>query len=83
MDFVGERFVMPQQQRDELPRNPEGALYQPGTGGHVHGDHPGYVMKTSLYTRAARHPVLTGVLLAAAGAAAAALLRGGKAGARA
>lgn len=78
MDFLGERFFIPQQRRDEAPRNPEGTLQRPGTGGRIHGDHPGHVMNTSLYTRAARHPVFTGMLLAAAGLAAASLLNGSR-----
>jgi NAD(P)-dependent dehydrogenase (short-subunit alcohol dehydrogenase family) len=77
MDWLRERVMPGQQKRDEPPRNPEGVLYEPGEDGQVRGDHPGYVMRTSLYTRAARHPVLTGLLLAAAAGAAVALLRGG------
>lgn len=69
-------MLMEQQRRAEPPRHPEGALHQPGEGGHVRGDQPGYVMKTSVYTRAALHPAITGTVLAAGvGLAAAALLQ--------
>jgi short-subunit dehydrogenase len=56
LDWFGERRAIGQQLRDEPPRNPEGALYRPGRDGRARGDHPGHVMKTSLYTRAALHP---------------------------
>ena len=55
MNLVGVSFI-PQTFRDEPPRDPAGALHQAGKDGQVHGDHPGYVMKTSLYTRAVLHP---------------------------
>jgi NAD(P)-dependent dehydrogenase (short-subunit alcohol dehydrogenase family) len=64
-----------QQQRDEPPRAPEGALWLPGTDGAVRGDQPGYLMKTSLYTRALLHPVMAGMAVAGAGLAAAWLIR--------
>ncbi len=77
MDWLSERVMMKQQQRDEPPRDREGALYRAGKDGRVHGDHPGYVRKTSLYTRASLHPLLTGVLAAAAGTAVMAWLGSG------
>jgi short-subunit dehydrogenase len=70
MDRVGGSMMVKQQRRHEPPRNPEGTLYRPGEGGRVRGDHPGYVMRRSFYTRSAMHPVLTSALVAAAGAAA-------------
>ncbi len=72
-DLVGERVLLDQEFRAEAPRNPEGALYQAGDDGNVHGDHPGSVRKTSLYTRASLNPLVTGSLLAAAGVVAAAI----------
>jgi short-subunit dehydrogenase len=81
-DWVNERFLIPQHFRDEPARNPEGALHRAGFGGRIRGDHPGYVMKTSLYTRAARHPLLTGALAVAAGVAVGALVGGGASAAR-
>ena len=66
MDFVNEKVTMKMQVRDEAPRNPAGSLHKPvHEEVHVHGDHPGYVMKKSLYTRATIHPVLAGVTMAA------------------
>src|SRR5215218_9318707 len=77
MDWLGERIMGPSQVRGESPRNPEGALYRPGEGGRVRGDHPGPVMPVSLYNRVERHPLLTGLLmLGAAGVAMALLSRG-------
>ena len=61
--------MIEQQQRDEPPRDREGALHRAGRGGRVRGDHPGYVMRRSLYTRASLHPTLTGAATAMAGVA--------------
>jgi hypothetical protein len=75
MDWVGERVLLPQQLRDEPARRRAGALHQAGHDGHVHGDHPGYVTRTSLYTRAVLHPLLaTTVAATAVGLAAAAAI---------
>jgi NAD(P)-dependent dehydrogenase (short-subunit alcohol dehydrogenase family) len=74
MDWLNEKMMVKEQFRNEPARHREGALYQAGQDGHAHGDHPGYVMKTSAYTRAATHPLLTGLLLASAGVALAAWL---------
>ena len=65
MDWLGETVLINQQQRDEPARNPAGALFQAGNDGQVRGDHPGYVMRTSLYTRSTMHPVLSGAVAAA------------------
>jgi len=65
MDLVNEKVTMKMQAREEKPRSPAGALHQPSNDGKVHGDHPGYVMKKSLYTRATLHPVWAGVAMAA------------------
>jgi NAD(P)-dependent dehydrogenase (short-subunit alcohol dehydrogenase family) len=74
MDWYAETTMVGQQQRREPPRNPDGTLYRPGRGGRVRGDHPGFVMRRSAYTRAAIHPVASAAILAAAGVAAAAWL---------
>ena len=74
-DRVSSRTMPSQQQRDEAPRDPAGSLYEAGVDGRVHGDHPGYVMKRSLYTRSSLHPMLTGALVAAAGMAVMAINR--------
>ncbi|GJD95744.1 SDR family oxidoreductase [Methylobacterium iners] len=74
-DRIG-RTMVGQQMRGERPRNPAGALHSAGNDGRIRGDHPGYVMRRSFYTRAALHPAATGLLLTAGVAAAAALVRG-------
>ena len=61
------------QKRAEPPRHTEGALHVPRAAGQVRGDPPGYVMRTSVYTRASLHP-LAGAGLVAAGAGAIGLL---------
>lgn len=74
MDWINSKMMSEQQVREEPPQTYEGSLHQPGTDGQIHGDHKGYVMKTSLYTRAVLNPVLTGALVVTAGAAVATLL---------
>jgi short-subunit dehydrogenase len=77
MDWMAESGASRQQQRDEPPRDPQGALRRPSRhAGSVRGDHPGYVTRTSAYTRASLHPLATGAVFAAAGLAAAVLLGG-------
>jgi hypothetical protein len=76
VDWYTERVLMRQLHRDELEPNPAGALHEAGRDGRVHGDHPGYVMKSSLYTRASMHPAITAGVLAAIGLAAAVALSG-------
>jgi short-subunit dehydrogenase len=75
MEQIGGPVMMEQQRRDEPAREPPGALHEPGVGGRVRGDHPGYVMRRSLYTRSSLHPALTGALVAAATVAAAAMVQ--------
>lgn len=72
---VSSRLMPAQQQRDERPRDPEGTLYRPGADGKVRGDHPGHVMRTSLYTRSSLHPLLSGLIVGGIGLAAVALVR--------
>lgn len=65
------------EKRREPPRNPAGALHAPSQGGRVRGDAPGYVMRTSAYTRASLHPVASTAVLAVGLAALAALALNG------
>jgi short-subunit dehydrogenase len=77
VDWITETIMVPREFRDEPVRDPEGALYEPRSGGQVRGDHPGSVRPLSVYTRASLHPVLTSLSLgvaAAVGAAATAWL---------
>ncbi|MBX0290837.1 SDR family oxidoreductase [Hymenobacter sp. HSC-4F20] len=77
MDFMNEKVNMKLQTRDEAPRHPAGSLHRPEVrDGKVHGDHPGYVMKKSLYTRASLHPVMAGAFAALAGGVLVAVLSG-------
>ncbi len=57
------------ERRREPPRNPAGALHAPAQGGQVRGDAPGYVLRTSAYTRASLRPKASAVILAAVGLA--------------
>jgi short-subunit dehydrogenase len=77
MDRMSELVMPGAQQRSEPSRNSEGALYKPGAGGKVRGEHPGPVMPVSLYNRAERHPLLTGLLLLGVAGVAFGLLSGG------
>lgn len=76
-DRVG-RAMLGQQMRDEPPRRPQGSLYGPGPGGRSAGDHPGPVMRHSLYTRGSLHPLTTAAVVAGVGLAAASLLGGAR-----
>ena len=78
MDWFGRNVMVPNQKRDEAPRNPEGSLYRPGTGGQVRGDHPKRVKPVSLYNRAERHPLLSSLVMLGVAGAALALLSGGR-----
>lgn len=75
IDRVAGPMMLKEQRRPELPRDPAGSLYAAGVDGRVRGDHPGYVMKRSFYTRSSLNPTLTGALVAAAGVAAAVWMR--------
>ena len=72
------------QKRGQAPRHPEGALHAPRGDGRVRGSQPGYVMRTSAYTRASLHPAASTAVLAAGGLALAGLLlaRSGSGGGR-
>ena len=62
------------ERRTERPRDPAGALHAPTGDGRVRGDAPGYVMRTSAYTRASLHPLATAAVLAGSAAAVAGFL---------
>lgn len=72
-DLFMERAIIPGQQRDEPPRDPSGALDHPSSQLQEHGDYPGYVSRTSFYTAASLHPVLSAVTLVGVGLGIAAL----------
>ncbi|MBX9679895.1 MAG: SDR family NAD(P)-dependent oxidoreductase [Gemmataceae bacterium] len=79
MDWLRKNVFAKQELHDHPPQSPEGTLNRPGKGGRVRGAHDGYVMKTSLYTRASLHPALTGIALGAGAAAIAWMTRGHRA----
>lgn len=59
------------QKRSIPARNPKGALHEPQRSGRTRGDQPGYVMRTSAFTRAGLHPLATFGIVAACAAVAA------------
>ena len=77
-DRFMERGMFAAQQRDE-PRRPgrRDSLYQPPLeDGRMRGNHDGYVMRTSAYTRASLNPARTALALAAVGALSAVVAAG-------
>jgi short-subunit dehydrogenase len=74
-DRMGQKRFIEQQKSDERARDPQGSLHRFGLDGDVRGGHRGRVAETSLYTRAAMHPLATGAAVAA-GVAAIALIVG-------
>lgn len=76
-DKFMETALIPGMQSDKppLPRGRNG-LDQPSERLAERGNYPGHVAKTSAYTRASLHPVLTGAAIVGVGLAAAALIGG-------
>jgi NAD(P)-dependent dehydrogenase (short-subunit alcohol dehydrogenase family) len=72
-DWMGAAVLSKTQKAGVAGRDWNGALYEAGRDGAVRGGSPHHVMR-SLYTQASINPVLTGILLAGATAAAASLL---------
>jgi len=68
--------IVAMQKRPGRPRRPEGSLHGPEQDetGHTRGDQPGYVMRTSAYTRASLHPLALVTGAVGLGLAATALL---------
>lgn len=75
MDLFSSSTMPQQQRRGEPARHSPGALYSPMVGGQTEGDHPGYVMKRSFYTRASMHPLLTSAFVVVGAVAATLLLK--------
>src|SRR6185437_13580512 len=78
MDWVSGKMMTDMQLRDEPAREREDSLAHAGHDGRIEGDYPDRHPRRSLYTPAARHPLVSGVIAAAAGAAAAAALMQGR-----
>ena len=72
-DWMGAAVLAKTQKGGVAGGSRNGSLYEPGQDGAVRGRSPHHVMR-SVYAQAAINPVLTGVLLAGATAAAASLL---------
>lgn len=68
--------VIAQQRRSGSPRDPAGALHRPRAAGQERGDQPGYVTRTSAYTRASLHPIATASLIGAGLALTVVVLKG-------
>jgi len=82
-DKYMESSVISGTKSDRPPRPREqNALERPSEHLAERGNYEGHVAKTSLYTRASLHPVLTGAVLVGAGLAIAALVRAPQNGAR-
>lgn len=58
-------------QQSDRPKPParEDSLYAPIADGEERGDYPGHVAESSVYTKAAKHPLITGSLIAGLGLA--------------
>lgn len=80
MDWMSKHTMAELQQRNRMARPRRDGLQQAGDGGEIHGDYPDRHPRRSFYTPAALHPVMSGMLAVAAGAATAALIRGGRRG---
>lgn len=76
MDKVGSGMMTRMQMRDESAHPRADSLAHAGSDGEVEGDYPDRHPRHSLYTPISRHPLMAGVVIAAAGAAAAAMLQG-------
>ena len=72
-DWMGAAVVAKTQKAGIAGKDRDGALYEAGHDGAVRGGSPHHVMR-SIYTQASITPILTGILLAGATAAAASLL---------
>ena len=64
------------QKRADRPRRPAGALHnpEPGDTGHIRGDQPGYVMRTSIYTCASLNPLSVAAAMMGVGLATVSLM---------
>jgi short-subunit dehydrogenase len=74
-DKYMERMFFRQQRRDEPDSGRREGLYNATEDPRERGGYDGMVRETSLYTKAAMHPMVTGALLLAAGIAATQLVR--------
>ncbi|WP_017732069.1 SDR family oxidoreductase [Nafulsella turpanensis] len=74
MDWISENFMSKQEVKNKPARHKDSSLHHAGEDGNLHGNYEGHVRKKSFYTRsAAMRPLITGAVVAGAGAAAYAL----------
>jgi short-subunit dehydrogenase len=74
-DWLMETFYFSKQKSGRPANRADDALHAPTTGLRERGSYRGHVRESSLYTRAALHPVLTTTFAVGAGLAVAALVR--------
>lgn len=74
MDWIFAKTGSGQQLTGKPARNGAGSLHQAGQDGSIRGSHQGYVAGSSLYTQAAIHPLMSGLVLGVGAAAVVALL---------
>jgi short-subunit dehydrogenase len=78
-DKYMERFMTDQQKTDEPPRSREHhGLYEPSGELKERGGYAGHVFKSSLYSKATLHPIVTAAVALSAGLAVAVLMRNGE-----
>lgn len=76
-DRLMEQFVIPGSESGQPARpRDENGLARPSNNLQERGNYPGHVMRTSLYTQASLHPAITSAVVAGAGMALSAWLRG-------
>lgn len=73
-DRYMEKTMFRQQKAGTRGRRSGVGLHGPGVGLQERGGYEGHVMESSLYTKASTHPLMTGLILGAAGAAVVALI---------
>jgi len=70
-DKMLEAMMFDMQQSDrQKPKDREDSLYAPIEDGEERGNYPGHVAETSVYTKASKHPLITGSVIAGLGLAA-------------
>jgi len=65
--FMEARMFSVQQSRQPKPADRRDSLHAPTKDGDERGGYPGHVSESSIYTKAALHPVITGSLIAGLG----------------
>ena len=75
-DKMMQAMMFDMQQSDhQTPKDRDDSLYAPIDDGEERGSYPGHVAESSVYTKAAKHPLITGSVIAGIGLAALAAWR--------